>query len=115
MCENKGAAVSVQLERSLQLARLTKTVDKSAEATEGVWRDLIETTPVKSLTMDRGGEGGNQTCPKKGVLASFNDGAYIIEARDVREVSKILFKHVDDCVDCVISASPSPAPCAARV
>lgn len=58
ICEHRGEAVSVQFERSIQLARLTKTVDKSAEATEGALRDLIESLPVKSLTLDRGGEGG---------------------------------------------------------
>jgi IS30 family transposase len=59
VCENKGEAVSVQYERMIQLARLTKTADKTAEATEGVLRDLIESTLVKSMTFDRGGEGGN--------------------------------------------------------
>jgi IS30 family transposase len=59
ICENKGEVISVQYERSTQLCRLTKVTDKSAEATEGVWRNLAEELPVKSLTMDRGSEGGN--------------------------------------------------------
>ncbi len=59
VCENKGEAVSVQYERSTQLCRLTKVSDKSAKATEDALRDLIETVPVKSLTLDRGSEGGN--------------------------------------------------------
>ena len=59
ICENRGEAISVQYERSIQLARLTKIPDKSMEATEGVWRELVESLPIKSLTMDRGSEGGN--------------------------------------------------------
>lgn len=59
ICENKGEAVSVQYERSTQLARLTKTADKTAEATESVLRDLVESISVKSLTLDRGSEGGH--------------------------------------------------------
>lgn len=59
ICENKGEAVSVQFERSIQLARLTKTLDKSAEETETVLRNLAESALVKSLTFDRGSEGGN--------------------------------------------------------
>lgn len=59
VCEHRQEAVSVQYERSTQLCRITKVPDKTAEATEGVWRELIESLPVKSLTMDRGGEGGN--------------------------------------------------------
>lgn len=59
VCENKGEAVSVQYERSTQLCRLTKVKDKSAEATEDAHRNLIETLLVKSLTLDRGSEGGN--------------------------------------------------------
>jgi IS30 family transposase len=59
ICENRGEAVSVQFERSTQLAMLTKTIDKTAEATEGVLRNLIESALVKSITFDRGGEGGN--------------------------------------------------------
>jgi IS30 family transposase len=59
ICENKGEAISVQYERSTQLCRLTKVTNKSAEATEGAQRDLIETMLVKSLTFDRGSEGGN--------------------------------------------------------
>jgi len=59
ICEHRGAALSVQYERSTQLCRLSKVIDKSAEATEGAWLDLIEELPVKSLTMDRGSEGGN--------------------------------------------------------
>ena len=58
-CEHRREAVSVQYERSIQLARVSKMPDKSAEATEGVWRNLVESAPVKSLTMDRGSEGGN--------------------------------------------------------
>ena len=59
VCENKGEAVSVQYERSIQLCRLTKVPNKSAEATEGAHRHLIESLPVKSITLDRGSEGGN--------------------------------------------------------
>jgi IS30 family transposase len=59
VCENKGEAVSAQYERSTQLCRLTKVIDKGAEATEGVLRDLVESIPVKSITFDRGSEGGN--------------------------------------------------------
>ena len=59
ICENKGEAISVQYERSTQLCRLTKVQDKGAEATEGAWMDLLEELPVKTLTMDRGGEGGS--------------------------------------------------------
>jgi IS30 family transposase len=60
ICEHKGGeAISVQYERSVQLARLTKVQDKTAESTECVWRELIEELPVESITMDRGGEGGN--------------------------------------------------------
>ena len=59
ICENKGEAISVQYERSTQLCRLTKVADKSAEATERAHRNLIETLSVKSLTLDRGSEGGN--------------------------------------------------------
>lgn len=59
VCENRDEAISVQYERSVQLARLTKTADKTAEATEVALRNLIESVPVKSLTLDRGGEGGN--------------------------------------------------------
>ena len=59
VCENKGEAVSVQFERSIQLARLSKVSDKSAEATEGVLRNLIESSLVSTLTLDRGTEGGN--------------------------------------------------------
>ena len=59
VCEYKTEAVSAQYERSTQLCRLTKVIDKSAEATEDAWRNLAEELPVKSLTMDRGGEGGN--------------------------------------------------------
>jgi IS30 family transposase len=58
VCENRGEAVSVQYERSIQLARLTKVCDKSAAATEGALRDLIESLPVSSITFDRGTEGG---------------------------------------------------------
>lgn len=59
-CENKGKeAISVQYERSIQLARLTKVCDRSAEATEGALRDLIESMPVSSITFDRGSEGAN--------------------------------------------------------
>ena len=59
VCENKGEAISVQYERSTKLCRIAKVADKGAEATEGVWKELIESMPVKSLTMDRGTEGGN--------------------------------------------------------
>ena len=59
VCEYRTEALSVQYERSTQLCRLTKVSDKGAEATEGAWRNLVEELPVKSLTMDRGGEGGN--------------------------------------------------------
>ncbi|MBU1706245.1 IS30 family transposase [Patescibacteria group bacterium] len=59
VCENKGETLSVQYERSTQLCRLTKVTDKSAEATEGAHRNLMETVLVKSLTLDRGSEGGN--------------------------------------------------------
>ena len=59
ICENKGEVVSVQYERSTQLCRLNKVSDKSAGATEGAHRDLIETSFVKSITLDRGSEGGN--------------------------------------------------------
>jgi len=63
ICENKGGeALSVQYERSVQLARITKVPDKSAEATEGAVRDVIESMPrgaVQSITYDRGGEGGS--------------------------------------------------------
>jgi IS30 family transposase len=60
VCEHKGGKVlSVQYERSTKLARLTKVRNKTAEATEGVWRNLIEELLVTSITMDRGGEGGN--------------------------------------------------------
>ncbi len=62
ICENKGSALSVQYERKTQLARITKIVDKGAEATEGALRELVETLPkdcVKSITFDRGGEGAH--------------------------------------------------------
>ena len=59
ICEHKGEAISVQYERLTQLCRLTKVIDKGAESTEGALRDLIESLPVKSLTMDRGGEGAH--------------------------------------------------------
>lgn len=59
VCEHRQEAISVQYERSTQLCRLTKVADKSAESTEGTLRDLIESLPVKSLTLDRGTEGGN--------------------------------------------------------
>lgn len=59
VCEYRDQAVSVQYERKTQLCRITKVPDKTAEATEGVWRNLIESLPVKSITMDRGSEGGN--------------------------------------------------------
>lgn len=59
VCEHRGAVLSVQYERSIQLCRLTKVEDKSALATEGVWRDLAEEFSVKSLTMDRGSEGAH--------------------------------------------------------
>lgn len=62
ICENKGSALSVQYERKTQLAKLTKVPDKGAEATEGALRELVETMPqgfVKSITLDRGGEGAN--------------------------------------------------------
>jgi IS30 family transposase len=58
VCEHREEAVSVQYERSIQLVRLTKVSDKSAAATEGALRDLIESLPVASLTFDRGTEGG---------------------------------------------------------
>jgi len=47
VCEYRDGGLSVQYERSTQLARLTKVPDKTAEATEGVWRNLIEELPVK--------------------------------------------------------------------
>jgi len=60
ICEHKGGeALSVQYERSDQLCRITKVADKTAESTEGAWRDLIEELPVESITMDHGGEGAN--------------------------------------------------------
>jgi IS30 family transposase len=60
VCENKGKeAISVQYERSIQLARLTKVCDRSSEATEGALRDLIETSFVSSITFDRGSEGAS--------------------------------------------------------
>jgi IS30 family transposase len=59
ICEYRREAVSTQYERSIQLAHLTKLSDKGAEATEGAWKNLIEELPVKSLTMDRGGENGS--------------------------------------------------------
>lgn len=59
LCEYRRAALSVQYERSIQLCRIKRIIDKTAEATEGIWRELIEELPVKSLTMDRGGENGN--------------------------------------------------------
>ena len=49
----------MQYERSIQLTHLTKVPDKSAEATNGALRELIETLPVKSLTLDRGSEGAD--------------------------------------------------------
>ena len=58
ICENKGnEAISVQYERSIQLTRLTKICDRSAEATEGALRNTIESLPVSSITFDRGTEG----------------------------------------------------------
>lgn len=57
ICEHRGAVLSVQYERHTRLCRLTKVPNKSALATEGVWRDLAEEFSVKSLTMDRGSEG----------------------------------------------------------
>lgn len=59
ICENRGEAISAQYERSIQLARLTKTADKTAEATEEALRDLVESIPVKSVTFDRGSEGSS--------------------------------------------------------
>jgi IS30 family transposase len=59
ICENRGEAVSVQYERSTQLCRLMKVIDKTAEATEGALRELVESTMVKSITFDRGGEGAH--------------------------------------------------------
>jgi transposase, IS30 family len=58
ICEFRREAVSVQYERMIQLARLTKVPDKTAEATEGALRDLVESLTVRSLTLDRGTEGG---------------------------------------------------------
>ena len=58
ICEFRTEALSVQYERSTQLCRLTKVVDKTAESTEGALRDLIEELLVKTITFDRGGEGG---------------------------------------------------------
>lgn len=61
ICENRGGeALSVQYERSVQLARITKVEDKGAEATDGAMRNIIESMPkgaVRSITYDRGGEG----------------------------------------------------------
>lgn len=58
VCEFRKEAVSVQYERMIHLARLAKVPDKSAEATEETLRDLIGSLPVKSITLDRGTEGG---------------------------------------------------------
>lgn len=60
ICENKGQALSVQYERTIQLANITKIQNKGAQETDGAIRNLIESSEsnwVKSITFDRGSEG----------------------------------------------------------
>lgn len=54
------AAVSVQYERKLQLARLSRILDKTASSTEEAIRKSIDSTPThlwKTITYDNGKEG----------------------------------------------------------
>lgn len=62
ICESRRGALSVQKERRTQLARLTLVANKEAKSTEYALRHTIESLPpstVRSITFDRGGEGGN--------------------------------------------------------
>lgn len=54
--------LSVQYERSLQLVRINKIANRSAQETEDALRNSIESLPVgsfKTLTFDNGGEGAH--------------------------------------------------------
>lgn len=56
------AALSVQRERVCHLTCITKVPDMTAESTEAVLRDRVESMPrgtFQSITFDRGGEGAN--------------------------------------------------------
>jgi len=60
ICENKGQALSVQYERTIQLSNITRVQNKGAKETDEAIRYLVETSPkewVKSITFDRGSEG----------------------------------------------------------